>query len=130
MSPRPNSTKVRRECFEKHRYTDPVSGRVMMDCYLCGGAIDVALSTTKNSPHSWEAEHTSPHFFGGEDVKPAHTTCHKVKTASDQGDIAKSKRIRDKRFGIVRKQGFRKPPEGYEYSWKARKYIRIGEEVD
>lgn len=130
MSPRPNSTKTRRECVEQNRYTDPVSGRVMMDCYLCGVAIDLALSTTKNSQHSWEAEHTSPHFFGGEDVKPAHTSCHKTKTAKDQGDIAKSKRIQDKRYGIVRKQGFRKPPEGYVRDWKRGGRLIKAEEMD
>lgn len=131
---RPSSTKIRRECFERNRYTDPVSGRVMMDCYLCGVAIDVALSATRNSPHAWEAEHVIRRVLSKDDspsnILPAHVSCHKPKTARDTTENSKGKRVHDKHYGITRKQGFRKPPEGYEYSWKAKRYVRIGEDVE
>lgn len=89
---RPSSTKVRRECFDAHRWADH-AGRIMLTCHICGGNIDPARE-------KWEAEHTTPRANGGVDVRPAHAECHKPKTAKDIGDIAKGKRVHDRHFGI------------------------------
>lgn len=127
MSPRPNSTKVRRECFDAHKFTDPLSGRIMLTCWICQGPIDPARE-------KWEAEHSVRRSVGGSDspdnVLPAHTACHAPKTAKDITANSKGKRVRDKHFGIVRKQGFRKPPPGYKYSWKAQRMVKTEEEFE
>lgn len=126
MSARPNSTKVRRECFDRNKFTDPVSGRVLMTCYLCGLPIDPIRQ-------KWDAEHVVRRVLSNDDgpgnVLPAHVECHKPKTADDIREHSKGVRTRDKHFGIVRKQGFRKVPEGYAYSWKAGRVVKIGEEI-
>lgn len=127
MSPRPNSTKVRRECFDAHKWTHPVTGRIMLTCHICKGRIDPARDR-------WEAEHQTRRILSEDDsaanVLPAHVDCHKPKTAQDISENAKGKRVRDKHFNIRRKSGFRRAPEGYEYSWKAKRYVRVGEEVE
>lgn len=92
---RPSSAKVRRECFEANRLTDD-TGRIYLKCHICNGRIDPVREP-------WEAEHTTPHAFGGTELKPAHVKCHKVKTADDVGKIAKSKRVANKHFGTKTK---------------------------
>jgi len=119
MNPRPNSTKMRRQCFEAHKYTHPVTGRTVMDCYLCGDVIDPAAGD------AWDAEHMNPRALSDDDsatnVAPAHAgkgSCHAEKTKIDVGRIAKSKRVRDKHFGIKRAS---RPMAGSRASpWKRR----------
>lgn len=95
MNPRPSSTKVRRECFDREKWTDLVTGRIMLTCHICGMSIDPVRER-------WDAEHTSPHANGGTDVRPAHVACHRIKTSTqDVPAIAKGKRVRDRHFGIT-----------------------------
>ena len=105
---RPSSTKTRRECFDAYKYTDE-AGKVWLDCHICSGRIDPTRD-------QWEAEHTSPHAFGGTDVRPAHYGCHKKKSKSDIQKIAKGKRIRDRQHGVKRSShpmpGSRHHPSG------------------
>ncbi len=88
-----NSTRDRRECVSQHSYER--NGRVFMKCHICGGEIDLVLS-------SWEAEHPVMHTLGGREVLPAHWRCHKTKTAADMSSLAKGKRFRDRNLGIKR----------------------------
>lgn len=92
---RPSSAKARRECFEENKISGAY-GRPYLICHICNGKIDPAID-------AWEAEHVIPHSFGGEQLKPAHYRCHKKKTVSDVGKIAKSKRASDKHLGIKKK---------------------------
>ena len=79
------SVKVRVALFQKH---DGV-------CHLCGGKINVG--------EAWEVEHVIPFAMGGDDtednLRPAHTKCHKVKTVEDVGNIAKAKRREARHIG-------------------------------
>lgn len=97
MSVPRNSTRIRRECFEAHRWTDPVSGRIMLTCWICTLPIDPARQR-------WEAEHSVRRSVGGADdptnVLPAHAECHAPKTVRDIKDNAKGKRVRDRHYGI------------------------------
>lgn len=96
MSKRPSSTALRRQVFDACKYPDPVTGRIMMTCHLCSLPIDPARE-------KWDAEHVIPFANGGTEIRPAHTACHKPKTARDASEIAKGKRIRDYHFGIKRR---------------------------
>ena len=93
---RPSSVKARRECFEANRLRDKLG--VYMICHICGGRIDPVRQ-------KWEAEHVIPHYFGGEELKPAHENpCHRRKThEEDRPAIQKSKNTADSHFGIKRK---------------------------
>lgn len=65
-------------------------------CHLCGGLIDGVRER-------WDADHVIPLELSGDDsdanLRPAHERCHRVKTAVDQGDIARAKRVRAKHRG-------------------------------
>lgn len=51
--------------------------------------------------------------------------CHWEKTrGKDVPSIAKAKRLQKKHAGIKRPSTFRKPPPGWEYDWRARRYVR------
>lgn len=58
-------------------------------CHLCGGRID-------GPREAWDVEHVIALAMGGADDdanrKPAHVKCHKAKTKSDMGALAKAKR--------------------------------------
>lgn len=93
---RPSSAKSRRECFEAHKQKD-ITGRIFLICHICNWPIDPVREP-------WEAEHVTPHAFGGKEIMPAHEKCHKHKTSTvDVPAIAKSKRNSDRHFGIKRK---------------------------
>lgn len=68
-------------------------------CHLCGERID-------GTREPWEVEHLIPIAMGGEDDEancaPAHVACHKAKTATDKGQIAKANRVRAKHNGAHR----------------------------
>ena len=74
----PSSTKARRECFERNRWTDPLTGRIMMTCHICQGRIDPARER-------WEAEHVRRRSLNTEDrdepcnILPTHESCHEAK---------------------------------------------------
>jgi hypothetical protein len=117
VSPRPNSTKLRRQCFEAHKYVHPVTGRTVMDCHICGDVIDPVAGDV------WEAEHMNPRALSDDDsaknLAPAHAgkgSCHAEKTKVDVGRIAKAKRVRDKHFGIKRSAS--PMPGGKNSPWK------------
>ena len=119
---RPSSTKVRRECFDAHKWTDPVTGRIMLTCHICGLPIDPVRE-------KWEAEHVIRRVLSNDDstanVKPAHPNgCHSAKTKIDNAENNKGKRVRDKHFNIERKAGFRKAPNGFKFNWKAGRYMK------
>lgn len=85
-------------------------------CHLCERKIRVG--------EPWDVSHDRPLALlgedGGDNLKVAHRTCHKVHTATkDVPRIAKAKRQSRKHLGIRKPGGFRKPPAGYNY-WTRR----------
>lgn len=107
----------RRECFIRCKSTD-AHGRVVMYCHICNGVILPAQE-------KWEADHVVPLAHGGQETLPAHVRCHREKTSiTDIPAIAKGKRQRDSIYGIKRPRGFRKPPAGYTYSWRQRRWVK------
>lgn len=76
---------------ERVRIFDLHSGR----CYLCSQKIQVG--------DAWELEHVIPWELTRDDsddnVKPAHKSCHKIKTADDVRGIRKADRVRAKHVG-------------------------------
>ena len=100
MTRRRDSVKARRICFDTHKRTDAL-GRVVLDCHICDGKYGVILPGRMD----WEAEHVIPHAWDGKDIRPAHVFCHKEKTKGDVTAIAKSKRVRDRQYGIKRSGG-------------------------
>lgn len=116
-----NSVKDRRECFDRFKYVDAL-GRTVMDCHICGGVV------APSAGDKWEADHVVPLAWDGTDVRPAHTRCHKQKTAKkDIPAIAKGKRIYERHYGIRRAKGFYKP-KGAKFDWSRGRYVR--EEVE
>lgn len=107
MTPR-NSVRDRRECFDRNKRTDHL-GRIVLDCWICGGVIHPAME-------NWECEHPTPHALGGKETLPAHPHCHKPKTAKDITAIAKGKRVKDRTFGIKQTAGTM--PGGRKSKWK------------
>lgn len=104
-----NSKKDRKECFDKHHYTDYL-GRVVMDCHICGGVIVCGTQ-------EWEAEHVVMRALGGKEIKPAHASpCHSNKTKTDIKNWSKGKRVRDRIFGIKRASG--QMPGSKRSPWK------------
>lgn len=97
MTARPSSARLRRECFEAHKITHQVTGKECLVCHICSGIIWPGKD-------AWEASHVIAHYFGGHETMPAHYKCHRDQTArKDIPEIAKSKRIADKHFGIRKK---------------------------
>lgn len=94
---RPSSTKLRREVFDANKKTDE-TGRIYMDCHICGGRISPGAQR-------WDAEHVVPWANGGKTVLPAHESCHAVKTARDVSEIAKGKRVSERHWGIRQASG-------------------------
>ena len=94
-------------------------------CYLCGTIIHAARGET------WEVEHVDCREISGRDdwenLRPAHKSCHKPKTAADKKLIAKVNRVRNKYLGI------RKPPRlqsrGFERASPQRSATRPIERV-
>lgn len=85
------SDKKRRELFIMH-------GGI---CHLCGMKID-------GTRERWEVEHVIPRSMLGkladtdDNMKPAHVSCHKVKTAEDKGNLARAVRRQDRHTGVHR----------------------------
>lgn len=96
------SKKQRLSVFVKHE------GR----CYLCDQMI--------RPGDTWEVEHILPVGLGGdnseENLRPAHTKCHKPKTAEDVGKMRKADRVRAKHFGAKVKTG--SIPGSKKSGWK------------
>ena len=90
-------------------------------CHICEQRIQVG--------QPWEVEHRIPLALGGADdesnMRPAHTACHAPKTVADLGDIARAKRREAAHLGAKKPSTFRKPPLGYGYDWRKRRYTRL-----
>ncbi|UFS83160.1 HNH endonuclease [Rhizobium sp. T136] len=80
-------------------------------CHICCQKIQVG--------EAWDIEHLVPWELTRDDsdsnIRPAHKTCHKVKTADDVSAIRKADRIRAKHIGAwpqsrakIKSAGFRK----------------------
>ncbi len=100
---RPGSTKVRRACFDAHKWADEL-GKIWLTCHICQEPIDPARE-------KWDAEHVIRRVLSNDDstanVMPAHKDgCHKEKTARDISENAKGIRVRDRHFNIKQSNGF------------------------
>lgn len=97
------SARERMRLFELH-------GR---ECHICGQEIQVG--------EAWDLEHVVPWEFtrddSDENVKPAHTFCHKQKTASDIKEIRKSDRVRAKHLGAWPKSKRPIPSRPFSKRW-------------
>ena len=75
-------------------------------------------------------EHKDPLWRNGTNDKEnrgaAHDHCAQAKTDKESTDRAKGRRVSEKHFGAARKGGFRKPPKGVKFDWKAGRYRRDG----
>lgn len=80
-------------------------------CHICCGKIHVG--------DKWDVEHVSPLSMGGEDggdnLKPAHKSCHAGKTAAEAPIRAKVMRVRAKHLGIRKPSKFSASRDG---QWK------------
>lgn len=78
-------------------------------CHICG----VKINATRGEP--WDVEHVIPLAIGGEDggdnLKPAHRSCHAVKSKRDAGIKAKTDRLRAKHIGA-------RKPSRWASKWK------------
>jgi 5-methylcytosine-specific restriction endonuclease McrA len=110
---RPSMSKLRRaRIFAAHE------GK----CELCGEKI--------NGPY--EIEHRIAWWISKDDsdgnLYPCHVECHKPKTKTDKGKIAKVKRLIAKADPETRKSpkmksaGFRPKPPGFKTKWPKRKF--------
>ncbi len=85
-------------------------------CHICGHKIE-------GGKEAWDVEHVIPLGIGGdeergsENLQPAHVNCHLAKTATDKGDIAYTKRQRQRSMGI-RRQPVRPLPGSKASGWK------------
>ncbi len=130
---RPSSTKFRRECFDRNKWQDPITGRIMLTCYICKLPLDPVRE-------EWEAEHVKRRSLGHgnpellaeldkpENILPAHAECHSPKTAQDVRENAKGKRSSAKHFGIERKRSKLRKPAGMKFDWNQGRYVRVGNE--
>ena len=89
-------------------------------CSLCHQRIQVG--------ERWDVEHRIPLALGGADdesnMAPAHKSCHVIKTVEDTGRIAKAKRQRIKHYGARKPSTFPKPPAGYVWDWRRKRYVK------
>ena len=89
MTRRPRTTLQRAKIFNDHNGI----------CHICEEKID-------GTREKWELEHVIPYELtrddSDENLRPAHVSCHKQKTAQDKKDIAKAKRVAAKHTGAHR----------------------------
>jgi 5-methylcytosine-specific restriction endonuclease McrA len=70
-------------------------------CHICGVKID-------GTRDRWDIEHVIPLAMGGDEdtgsdnLQPACASCHRGKTATDLGALAKAKRVEAKHLGAKR----------------------------
>ncbi len=84
-------------------------------CHLCGMKIRVG--------EKWDIEHLVPWELTRDDsddnIRPAHQSCHKVKTKSDVTEIRKADRIRAKHIGAWPRSKAKIPSRGFNGKPKA-----------
>lgn len=89
------------------------------ECHLCRQKIKVG--------EAWELEHIVPWELtrddSDENVKPAHASCHKAKTATDTRGIRKADRVKAKHIGVKKPSSFPKR-EGMKFNWSKGRYER------
>ena len=96
----------------------------------CGGRCEQCTARIITTP---EYDHRIPAAIGGaatlENCQVLCKTCHGLKTtATDVPQIAKTKRILEKRIGArSTSRGFRKPPAGMRYDWQRGGLKRVDE---
>lgn len=96
----------------RHRYTALQNAAFFLEhggiCHLCGHKIDAVRE-------KWEREHVIPLAMGGADEpsnqRPAHKSCHRVKTDKDLNELARAKRRQANHLGgrpkgTIRSRGF------------------------
>lgn len=102
------------------RVFDRYDGR----CYICTRKI--------RAGEYWETDHVKALINGGENreqnLAPACCNCCKPKTARDQAEKSDTYEKKRKHLLPRERTGFRKLPEGYKYSWRAGRAVRIGED--
>lgn len=107
---RTSSVRSRRLTFEYWRTPD---NKLICQGKDCGAIIDPVRDR-------WEADHEIPVWMGGADeppnLRPLCYRCHREKTKSDVKAIAKSKRVRDRHFGV--RVSKRPMPCGRNSRWK------------
>lgn len=78
-------------------------------CHLCDQKIKVG--------DAWDLEHIVPWEMTRDDsddnVKPAHKSCHKIKTADDVAAIRKADRVKAKHMGAWPKSKAKIPSRGF-----------------
>lgn len=91
---------------ERVRLFDLHGGR----CHICDQKIQVG--------EAWDLEHIVPWILTRDDsddnVKPAHKSCHKEKTAVDIDAIRKADRIRAKHLGAWPQSKAKIPSRGFQ----------------
>lgn len=74
-------------------------------CHLCNIRIQAERG------EAWEVEHVEAREISGRDdwanLRPAHVSCHKVKTKEDKAVIAKCNRNRNRNLGIKKPRTIR-----------------------
>ena len=114
---RPSSTKLRRAVWDHFKRSHPLTGRMVMDCHICGNPIDPVAGDV------WDEEHVTRRVLNtpdtdvvGVNVFPAHRSCHKPKTANDEREHHKGLRAEERHYGIKRSRspmpGSRHHPSG------------------
>ena len=123
---RPSSTKLRREVFDRYKYTCELTGRIKMDCIRCALPIDPARDP-------WEADHIIRRVLSGDDdienLAPMHEHCHREKTKVDVSENAKGKRIHNRHFKIEVKRKRQWRPAGAKFDWSTGRY-KMSAEAD
>jgi hypothetical protein len=79
----------------------------------------------------WEADHDVVHHHGGSDdppnLRPLLYACHREKSGHDKRRIAKGQRQSDSIYGVKRPSSKLRKPEGAQYDWDKRRYVRVEE---
>lgn len=91
-------------------------------CGICGRKIAAG--------EAWTCEHVVALVNGGENrelnLGVTCSWCLPKKNAADVAEKAKVDSVRKKHLGLAKsKCGFRKPPDGYRYDWRGRRYVRV-----
>lgn len=83
-------------------------------CHICGGKVGVG--------EAWDVEHIIPIALGGEDggdnLAPAHSKCHRAKSAEDAGKLAKARSVEARHTGTYRPRSV--IPGSKASGWKKR----------
>lgn len=84
-----------------------ISARERMDIWTrCGGVCHICGAKIDGTHEAWDVEHIIALAMGGDDhgdnLAPAHRSCHRRKTAEDVRAVAKAARMQQRAAGIKR----------------------------